>query len=248
MRRALFLTPFVLGVSVLLYLLFFAPPSGRDILARSIAAHGGEARLARTSIGRIKGYGTRPGPHGSVWSITWEETFHQPDRLKRVFQKKLGDQTSTLTNLYRDGKSWLRIDDEEPQVAETGFGFNESIACPLGQLLVVYRTQPTCTPLPDSLVGGTFARGFSVPFGDGAPVEMYFDKETDLLVKLRSSAPAPDGSQVERERIFSQFRTVDGIRVPGRVQLYVNKALLDELVVQEVQFLERIDDKEFAKP
>ena len=256
MRKLFYLVPVAAGVGALIYSTYFTPESGRPFIVRAIAAHGGEANLARTRTGTFKGIGTKNDAHGFTSRITWEETYQQPDRLRRVFQKAVQGQVTTMTFLYRDGKAWMRIDDEEPTVSETGLGSNESIACPLGHLLDLYRSKTALKPLGEKFVDGRFTMGVEVNFGPGVEadssdrekVELYFDTNTHLLAMIRGRSTDAKGAELIRERIFSNYKTVDGIQVPGSVQLYINKQLMDELVVQEARFLERIDDQVFEKP
>jgi hypothetical protein len=248
MRKLFYLVPVAIGVGALIYSTYFTPESGRPFIVRAVAAHGGEASLARTRTGTFKGIGTKSDAHGFSSRISWEETYQQPDRLRRVFQKAAQGQVTTHTFVYRDGKAWVRIDDDEPTVSETGPGFNESIACPLGHLLDLYRNKAALKPLGEKFVDGRFTMGVEVNTSDWENVELYFDTNTHLLTMIRGRSTDAKGAELTRERVFSNYKTVDGIQVPGIVQLYINKQLMDELVVQEARFLERIDDKVFEKP
>lgn len=248
MRKLLYLVPVAVGVGALLYSIYFTPESGRPFVVRAVAAHGGEAKLAKTRLGIFKGTGTKNDAHGFASRINWEETYQQPDRLRRVFEKTVQGQPTTHTFVYRAGKAWTKIDDAEPTVTDTGPGYHESIACPLGHLLDIYRNKTTLKPLGEALVDGRFAHGVSVNSSDWENVELYFDTNTHLLVMIRGRSTDPQGAPLVRERVFGDYKDVDGIQVPGVVRLYINKQLMDELVVREAHFPEHIEEQVFEKP
>jgi hypothetical protein len=248
MQKIIFLVLVAVFAIVLVFTFLFVPPVGREIIVQSVAAHGGEDRLERAQIGKIKGTGVKVADHDLFFSIQWEETFDQPNRLKRVIHKSILGHTTTASFLYRDGKSWVQIDNQEPVIADTGVGFNESIACPLGLLLNIYRNKPTVKLLNETKVGDRPAVGVSVEYENGAPVDLYFDKENFLLLQMRTNTSEPGGPPVRRDRVFSDYQLVSGVRIPGKVHLYVNTKLTDELVVTDASFFPRLDPAVFDRP
>src|SRR5262245_16357561 len=133
MRKLLYLIPVVAVAAVLVYGWYVADRS-RSVLSKAIAAHGGEAKLAKSRRGRVAGTGKMPKGHFIV-RYTWEEYFDLPDRYKRSSQRGWLGQASTMTELFRDGKITVRIDDDEPDVRPADRPSRQCVASLLGQLL-----------------------------------------------------------------------------------------------------------------
>jgi hypothetical protein len=51
-----------------------------------------------------------------------------------------------------------------------------------------------------------------------------------------------------QEEIYSDFKEVGGLRRPSKVRILINGMQHAEAVIRSTEFLERVDDKEFAKP
>ena len=51
-----------------------------------------------------------------------------------------------------------------------------------------------------------------------------------------------------QEEIYSDFKEVEGLKRPSRVRILINGAPHVEASIRSTEFLDRIDDKEFAKP
>jgi hypothetical protein len=104
-------------------------------------------------------------------------------------------------------------------------------------------------PLPEILVEGKPAAGVRVRSRGHKDINLYFDKTTNLLVKLqwRTEDPMSD-VEVNEERIFTEYQDVQGIKTFKKCIIFRDgKKYLDTEVV-EAKYLEKVDDREFAKP
>jgi len=81
----------------------------------------------------------------------------------------------------------------------------------------------------------------------GSPVKMYFDPDTTLLTKTVATLNSPQlGGNIEQTTTFSDYRTVDGVKVPFKV---VNANTLQTLTItfSKVENNVAVDDAMFVK-
>src|SRR5262245_62414486 len=204
MRKLLYLVPVAGAVGFLLYSWYFASEGSHSLLARAITAHGGEANLDKSRIGIIKGTGKKAGDHFLI-PYTWEEAFDSPGRFKRVSKRGLV-QTSTMTELFRDGKVWGWIDDQKPMVRNAEQPPYLCIAFLLGQLVKIHEENIPLRSLGEVSLLDRPAVGIEANSKVWGKVELYFDKESYLLLKLHKKLEGPDGSEGAMETICSGYK------------------------------------------
>jgi hypothetical protein len=103
--------------------------------------------------------------------------------------------------------------------------------------------------LPEMMIDGKTAQGVRVRSRGHRDVNLYFDKKTNLLVKLSHLFEDPiTGENANEERIIKEYQDVQGIKtIKKAVVLREGKKYIDEELV-EARYLEKVDDGEFAKP
>jgi outer membrane lipoprotein-sorting protein len=81
-------------------------------------------------------------------------------------------------------------------------------------------------------------------------IKLYFDKESSLLVKAghKGRGPGEGGARVDVyvESYFSDFKKVNGIQVPTKAVQHHDGKKFMTLTMSDHEFLEKLDDKEFA--
>lgn len=245
MRKLLYLLPLAGLLGALAYNYFAGGDTGRALLARAIEAHGGEARFDRTRTGFTRGKGKEVVPHDVPF--TWEESFQLPHRLKSVIRKPwLGSQT----HLYADGKHWVFREKQEMGVTnleEAGENI-ESMPDILGRLVTAWRLKGEIKPLEDTVVRGRRAAGIELNTPGHPRLQLYFDKQTYRLVKMTKEKALPDKGTVVVELYCGDYKDVDGVAVPGTISVYQDGQPYIELTVNEVKFVDKLDDSHFARP
>jgi hypothetical protein len=83
---------------------------------------------------------------------------------------------------------------------------------------------------------------------DFADVKLFFDMETGLLGRTERKTKDGEGNEVVQEQIYSDFKDVQGARLPMKMLILQNgkRFLQGEMI--EVKPLDRLDDSVFAKP
>jgi zinc protease len=81
---------------------------------------------------------------------------------------------------------------------------------------------------------------------EGSPEKLYFDVNTNLLVRHDAEAESPQGKLL-METYMEDYRVVDGVKVPHTVK-QVNPAMTIVIKITEVKNNVEIDDAKFNKP
>ncbi len=99
-------------------------------------------------------------------------------------------------------------------------------------------------------VAGKKAEGILIHRDGHEPVKLYFDKETHLLVKYEFHYKNADvGQEVDETCVFSDFKTVQDVKQPMKIEQSWDGAKIAELEITEMKFNEKpLDNKLFAKP
>ncbi len=156
-------------------------------MEKAIEAHGGEARIARTKIGRLKATVEGSFAGAGAFKATWEETFDLPRRYRRVMEGSEAGQPFHREFAANETEGWMRLGQKAPQV------FPVSETLPLEQhwhavlmRLVLLKNKDTrLTALPEAQRDGRSLAGIRAASPRGE-AELYFDKSTGLLARARS--------------------------------------------------------------
>ena len=89
--------------------------------------------------------------------------------------------------------------------------------------------------------------GIEVTHSSHDPVKLFFDKESNLVVGVHRLVE-DKGRKLTQEIEFSEFKEVQGLKLPFRgVYRHDGKITADDRM-QEVTILDRIEPEVFAKP
>src|SRR5262249_8374773 len=105
------------------------------------------------------------------------------------------------------------------------------------------------TPLGETKVNDKPAVGIKVESKGRRDVGLWFDKESGLFNKIeRRTMDFMANQEVSEERIITAYRDIDGLKTAKKVTVMRDGKKFLEAEVEEVKFLDKIDDGEFAKP
>ncbi len=106
------------------------------------------------------------------------------------------------------------------------------------------------SPLGEISVGDKRAVGILVSHDRHNPLELYFDKETHLLVQCERRVKEPDtGTEIQERLVFSDYRDVQGTKQSFRLQSFWDGEKACDFVVTEMKLFDKpFDEKLFTKP
>lgn len=219
------------------------------LVERAIQAAGGAANLERAGATLTHTLGTI-GAAGGTMSFTQEIRFERPNRYRQVVTLKQGDgKPVDLITVYDGRKGWLkhdgRVDDlDERQLEET----RETVY--LAQLLRLLCLRDPAFELKilgDAKVADRPAVGLRVSARGYRDVELYFDKESGLLLKTRRRAVWRDKEFTE-ERLLSDYREVEGIKSAKKIDIQRDGDRYMSVDILDIRYLAAFGDNTFERP
>ncbi len=221
------------------------------IVEKAIQAQGGEANLAKLKIARVKGTYRRfiDATQGKT-AVSWEEITRQPDRMKNVQEAELGGQKTTMTVVLRGDEGWISMNGQTEAMDKEMLASTkeELYVDAVSSLLPLKAKECQLSVLAEVKLNGRPAAGVKVAAKGHQDVLLYFDKQNGLLVKREQRIDDGQGGKVTQECFFSDYMETDKIKLPRKITTFANGEKIAEHLITEVQFLNKLDDREFDKP
>lgn len=219
----------------------------RTVLEKAIQAHGGADKLERTKRGRIKAL-VNGKSNGESFQWKWEETFDLPGRFHWTVEETAGGKT-VIKEYLRDGtRGWGREGKNPFQKAHVPQAepLEEHWHAIPAQLLLFSRSKDTELKfLGEEMKDGRRLAILSVR-SPRTTADLYFDRATGLLA--RAVRPVPGLAEVNiAENTYDDYKQIQGVQYPMHSKATNPKFSLD-IKVASIEFLDKIDPGEFAKP
>ncbi len=226
-----------------------AQSPAQTILDQAIAAHGGEKNLTTLKAGYLQSQGTAYLP--APVSVTNLTVYQLPDHLKQIQEINSPTQKLRLVTGFAHEKAWMTVNGQSREVDKkilTEIG--EALHLLRVNRLVALREKPfRLSPLPEVKVNNRPAQGLRVSLEGHRDIDLYFDRETHLLVSLAHRVPdARSGKEVTEVRLYSDYHSVNGVQEPKKVIIWRDGQKFLEGEVTEAQILEKVDTNIFKSP
>jgi hypothetical protein len=105
------------------------------------------------------------------------------------------------------------------------------------------------TTLSSTQINNRPADGIRVAAKGFREISLYFDRASGLLVKLERHTVGPLKNQaVVEERLFSDYRKIDGVQSPRKTVVNLEGKKFLEVNTLEVKFLQQMDPSTFQRP
>ncbi len=220
----------------------------KDVVDKAIQAHGGAEKLARakmitrTAKGEITSL-------GAAVKATCELSASLPGKGRWAFELDAGNQKIPVTVVINGDKGWrsgggmareLTKGEMEEQLPEADVLW-------LSTLLPLKENGITLANAAETKVGGEPALGVKVTRKGRPDVTLYFDKKTNLLVKIERRGKEA-GLDITKEYILSDFKDAEGGKLPAKIVELVNGKKVAEWTVSGYKFPAKFDETTFGKP
>ncbi len=256
MRRSLFPSLLALGAVLFLTAGARADDTVQAILEKAIKAQGGMEKLAKPRASHSKIKGTVEAM-GLTITITGENYVQSPGRIKTVMDFEVNNMKGGIVQVFGKDGAWVQVNfGGNSQTIDLKKDFGDAIKDALyaervRQLVPLVKNKDKefeLSPLGEAKVNDKPAVGVHVESKGHKPVNLFFDKESGLLVKTEGRAMGIDQQESNQETILSDYKAVDGVKVPMKTVVLHDGKKVTEIEVTEVEFLDKLDDSEFAKP
>lgn len=237
--------------------LFAAAPGARadddpkDILKKAIKAHGGEEFLNKHPAARAQNKGKIDLPGLGEAEFTQDVAYFLPDKFKDTMELSVAGQKVSIVTIL-NGKS-ISI-----EAGGKAVDINDNIKKSINEAIDMMAMARLTPLLKDknyelSLFGEAKvedkpAVGVRISAKGKKDVTIFFDKKTNLMVKIEHRTTDPNtGNEINQERIMLEYKEKDGIQIPKKVLVKHDGKKFIEAESTEFTFLEKIDDNEFKK-
>ncbi len=216
----------------------------RDVVEKSIAAIGGEAKLAKynamtfTKTGTYYGMGDGLEFKGN-YAVQWPGQFRM--EIENVF-----------TIVFDGDKGWIKGDGEvkEMSAEQLAVQKHDHRVGWMSSLLPLRDKAFALKALPDAKVDAMETRVVQASRKDYPDVTLYFDKATNYLVRLtyKTKSAEQNFKEVAMENNLSDYKEVDGVKVAHKMVLKRDGARFVESTVTSMKMEGKLDAKTFAMP
>jgi hypothetical protein len=214
------------------------------VVEKAVKAQGGAEGLTKAAVATRSGKGVLS--LGAEIAFTSEETYNLPGQVR----VKLEVGKMQLQRVLNGDKGWQQsaggetlelAKDRLSELQEEGYVWWLTTLAPL------LKDGFDLAPLAEAKVNGRPALGVKVSARNRPDAALYFDKESGLLVKIARRA-RETGVEVNKEYFYSDYKDVDGVKVPGKEVTHVNGRKFYEVQYREYKFLGKTDEATFGRP
>jgi hypothetical protein len=222
----------------------------RALVEKAVKAQGGQEKLEKFAAHTSKFKGTFHGM-GQAIPMTGEISSQGADRFKMEAEVEAGGMKFRFVSVLAGDKGWVRVGDattemDKDQLAEAE---EQAYAGWVGTLAPLKDKEFTLAAIGEAKVNDKPALGVKVSRKGRRDVDLYFDKETGLLVKTETRVKDEgSGQEVTEENYPGEYKEVQGTKQPTKFTVKRDGKLWVEGEATEQQLAEKLDDGVFAKP
>lgn len=222
----------------------------RAVIDKAIKATGGADKLEKHTGVTFKLKGTFYGMGAGI-PYTGDFAVQLPDKQKVTIEGEVAGQKFTFLMIVNKDKGWRQImggnvdELSKDQLEEQQTDLYASLVATLVPL--IKDKEYKLSTIGEEKVNGKPAIGICVQRKGRSEVAMYFDKETNLLVKQEYQTKDESGQEKRQENIISDYKDVAGIKHPMKMVIKRDGKRYVEGEVSEIR-PGKIDDSVFAEP
>jgi hypothetical protein len=216
----------------------------RAVIDRAVKAAGGAKALAKRKTMTWTTKGTYYGM-GMEIPFTANYALELPDKSRIEIE-------NFMTRVVNGDKGWIQmmgetreVDKDELAEAREDLYVNRVVS------LAPLRGEGfKRSLLGDSKVGDKPVVGVKVSHAGHRDVKLFFDKKSNLLLKVESRVNSREqgGKEVPQESIYGDYTEVEGVQVPRKMTIKRDGERYVEAESSDVKFPASIPAKDFEKP
>jgi len=222
------------------------------IIDKAIAAHGGEANLAKYPAQTLTGTGKFYGL-GEAIDYNIEIASHD-QKFRYGMDMKVMNFDLKITTVVNGNKGWEKVNDDvkempADEVAEQNEQMHANQVV-IG-LLPLKSKDYTLSSLGDVQVGDQPVVGVRVSKKGHRDVSLFFDKAKGHLVKseyIVKDLKTSGDKELTQTMFYSDYQEFQGTRQPTRLVMERDGKKFAEMRMSEIQLLETVDNSTFDRP
>jgi len=221
----------------------------RAIIEKAVKAHGGQDKLDKLPGTAIKFKGTFHGA-GEGIPMSGEVSSQGPDKQRIDIEVEAGGQKIPVVIIVAGDKGWSKIakDVTEMDKDKLAEAKEQAYAGWVATLAPLKDKQFTLATIGEVKIEKRAALGVKVSSKGHRDIDLYFDKETGMLVKSETRVKDDGGQEVTEESFPSEYKDVQGTKQAHKFSVKRNGKLFMEGEASKVELFEKLDASTFAKP
>ncbi len=219
------------------------------IIDKAIKAVGDEAKQKKYMASTYKMKGTFHGM-GTEMPYSGEAAIQLPDKSRMSLDFDIGGQKFNFVMVYAGDKGWMKAADMSMEMdADRLAEQKESMHLHQVSRLVGLNDKAfTLSPLGESKVDDKAAVGIKIATKGRRDVNLFFDKESGLLVKSEMKVKDEGGQELNQETLYKDYKVADGIKHPTKITIKRDGTLYIEGENSDWKPAEKLDDNLFKEP
>jgi hypothetical protein len=213
-------------------------------VVKAIKALGGAEQINKNKGFTWNEKGTYYGMGAGI-PYTGTYSMQVPDKFRM-------DIAGAFVIVFAGDKGWISRNNETREMTKDELAEHqeESYARQVGNLVTLGDKAFTLTATGESKVGDRPALGIKVAHEGHRDINLFFDKETSLLVKSDYSVKPPEqgGKEVNQEVFFGDYKEVDGAKYPMKITIKRDGKIYVDAELSDFKAKSKLDDSAFAKP
>jgi hypothetical protein len=212
----------------------------KAVIAKGIKAVGGEEKIVKMPAMTWKETGTYHGM-GQPFPYTGNYAVQLPDKFRMEIE-------GIFTIVVNGDKGWENGDEmEKDKLADQK---ENQYALWVASLVPLKDSAFNVSSLPETKVNNRPAVGIKVTRPNHRDVQLYFDKDSGLLVKsaTRVRSQEEGGKEVNQETYFENHKDVDGLKMATKIMIKRDDKPYVEAEMSELKRADKLDAKLFEKP
>jgi hypothetical protein len=231
-------------------------PALDKIIAKGIKAQGGAEPLGKFKNVTFKDKGTFYGK-GDQKPYTGEFSLQDHKQFRMSMDMKEQGKDLQVLFIVNGPKGWMKVTFDGKAVVNKALPkdelaeLHESLYAGWVVTLLPLKDKAfKLSPLGEVQVGGKAAVGVRVEHKGHRDVNLFFDKETGLLVKSETQIKDIEagGKEMLQETFYKDYKTFDGAKQPTRVTIHRDGKRYVESEATDYRPAESLDASLFAEP
>lgn len=220
------------------------------IVSKALEAVGGVAKLDRWNVGKVKYKVSMPGSPIEGVDTTMEDTFQLPGHFKRVTHGEEKGAKSIYIWVLNNGSGWEQRDYGTPTpITNPATERTRHILAETINFAALADDRVKLTGLGEAKVSDRPVVVVKAEPDGGVAGDYYFEKATAFVVKFVKVAPDPrTKNEVALTTYLDDYKLIQGGMVPMRIKGFAGDQPLTDVLITDLQFFDKLDPSEFAKP
>ncbi len=223
------------------------------IIDKAIAAQGGRENLAKYKAFTMKMKG-KANAQGMAIDFTMDLMVQEPDKSKFSMDIAIMGQSFNVLQVVDGDKGWKKnpgmTEAEAMTKDELAEHKEQTYARTLENLLVLNDKKYKLTPLGDSKVGDADVVGIKISSEGHRDVSLYFDKQSNLLLKSETNSKDPmmGDKEFAQETIYSDYKEASGVKYAAK--MVIKRDGMEYVTGEATEWTpsEKLEAGVFAKP